>query len=115
SRFAISCLLLLCATSQPFLTQYAKLTLVSNLEQFLFFRHRRKKMILGGTLFAKLSRRVYRGVDLPTQFRLNLSPCRNHIGETYLAHYHHINVPTRLFLPSCHPPLHQPNPNPILN
>src|SRR6266850_4481175 len=48
SRLAISCLLLLCATSQPFLTQSAKLTLVSNHEQLLFFGDRRQKMILGG-------------------------------------------------------------------
>src|SRR5437660_606313 len=114
SRLAISCLLLLCATSQPFLTQSAKLTLVSNHEQFLFFRHRRKKMILGGKLFAKLSRPVYRGVDLPTQFRLNLSQCRNHIGETYLAHDHQIHVARRLFLASCNRAVHERKLNPIL-
>jgi hypothetical protein len=34
-------LLLLCATSQPLFTQLAKLMLVSNYEEFLFFRYRR--------------------------------------------------------------------------
>src|SRR4029077_20766931 len=86
SRLAISCLLLLCATSQPLLTQSAKLTLVSNHEQLLFFGHRRQKVILGGELLSKLSRTVHRRVDLPTQLRLNLGQCGNHIGETYLAH-----------------------------
>jgi hypothetical protein len=79
-------LLLLYATSQPLLTQSAKLTLVSNHEQLLFFGDCRQKVILGGELLLKLSRTVHRRVDLSTQLRLNLSQCRNHIGETYLAH-----------------------------
>jgi hypothetical protein len=53
------CLLLLCATSQPLLTQSAKLT-----------------------------RTVHSRVDLPTQLRLYLSQRRNHIGETYLTRDH---------------------------
>src|SRR6266576_3307881 len=55
SRLAISCLLLLCATSQPLLTQSAKLTLVSNHKKFLFLRHGEKKVILGRELFVKLA------------------------------------------------------------
>src|SRR5271165_1841805 len=85
SRLAISCLLLLCATSQPFLTQSAKLTLVSNHEQLLFSGDHRQKMILGGQPLPELSRTIHRRVNLPTQLRLNLGQCRNHIGETYLA------------------------------
>src|SRR5215467_3193013 len=115
SRLAISCLLLLCATSQPFLTQSAKLTLVSNHEQLLFFRHRRKKMILGGELLPKLSRTVHRRVDLPTQVRLNLSQCGYHIGETYLAHDHQIHIARRRFLASCNRAVHERKLNPILN
>src|SRR6267142_5606765 len=114
SRLAISCLLLLCATSQPFLTQSAKLTLVSNHEQLLFFGDRRQKVILGGELLPKLSRTAHRWVDLPTQLRLNLSQCRNHIGETYLAHDHQIHVARRLFLASCNRAVHERKLNPIL-
>ena len=64
-------------------------------------------MILGGKLLAKLSRTVHRRVDLPTQLRLNLSQCRNHIGETYLAHDHQIHVARRLFLASCNRAVHE--------
>src|SRR5215813_227960 len=79
SRLAISCLLLLCATSQPFLTQSAKLTLVSNHDQL----------------------------------RLNLSQCRNHIGETCLAHDHQIHVARRLFGTSRNRAIHERKLNPI--
>src|SRR5580700_42711 len=47
SRLPISCLLLLCATSQPLLTQSTKLTFISNHEEFLFLCDRRQKVILG--------------------------------------------------------------------
>src|SRR5437660_8707792 len=114
SRLAISCLLLLCATSQPFLTQSAKLTLVSNHKQLLFSGDRRQKVILGGELLPKLSRTVHRRVDLPTQLRLNLSQCRNHIGKTYLAHDHQIHVARLLFIASCNLAVHERKLNPIL-
>src|SRR5216684_384077 len=114
SRLAISCLLLLCATSQPFLIQSAKLTLISNHEEFLFFCYRRQEMIFGDELFAKLARTVHGRVEFSTQLRLNLRQRRNHIGETYLTHDHEVHIARRLFLASCNRTIHERKANPTL-
>jgi hypothetical protein len=51
---------------------------------------------------------------MATQLRLNLSQCRNHIRETYLAHNHQIHVARCLFLASCDRAIHERKLNPIL-
>src|SRR5580700_8304413 len=60
-------------TSQPLLTQSAKLTLVTNHKKFLFLRHSGKKVILGRELFAKLAWTEHRWVHLPAQLPFDLA------------------------------------------
>src|SRR5580704_15818297 len=107
SRLPLSCLLPLCATSQPLLTQSAKLTLVSNHKKFLFLRHSGKKVILGRELFAKLAWTEHRWVHLPAQLPFDLAERGHHVLETHVAHDYQIHVARCLFLASRNRAVHK--------
>lgn len=71
-------------------------------------------MILGRKLFAKLSRPVEGGIDIPAQIRFDLAQGRDHIGKTYLAHDHQIHIARRSFFASCNRTVHECKLNLIL-
>src|ERR1700719_4325181 len=74
---AISRLLLLCATSHPFLTQSGKLIFVTDNEQFLFFQNTGQEMIRARHLRLKFLSREDRGVYVSSQRFVRLRQCQN--------------------------------------
>ena len=64
SSAVISSRLFSCSTSQLFLCQSRKLTVVPNQKDLLAFQHRMQKMMLGGKFGAKVRGRIDRRVDL---------------------------------------------------
>ena len=96
------------------MTQSAKLTLISDDKQFLFLRHGRKELILGGQLFAKFPRIVYGRIDLTAEFCFNLAEGRDDITETYFAYKHQVHIARTRFLAPCNRTVHERQFNLIL-